>query len=166
VKRRAVPPSDARPANDELPADAVAWIDELARGLIAAGVGFVDPPAASAANDIDPAPRPPMVITSERAPRPWPRFMTARVAADYADTSPWTIRRNVPACGRRGRSMVYSIEDVERWMRGEPLSRPGAAAIETPSPRVRPPATSREASLARLRRLSRARGKVADDEAA
>ena len=49
----------------------------------------------------------------DRAPRAWPRFMTARVAADYADTSPWTIRRHVPPCGRRGRSFVYAIEDVD-----------------------------------------------------
>jgi hypothetical protein len=53
-----------------------------------------------------------------RAPRAWPRFMTARVAADYADSSPWTIRRHVRPCGRRGRSFVYAIESVEEWMRG------------------------------------------------
>jgi hypothetical protein len=44
--------------------------------------------------------------------------MTARVAADYADSSPWTIRRHVRPCGRRGRSFVYAIESVEEWMRG------------------------------------------------
>jgi len=54
----------------------------------------------------------------ERALRPWPTYMTARVAADYSDTSPWTIRRNVQPCGRRGRTFVYSIEAVEQWMRG------------------------------------------------
>lgn len=56
--------------------------------------------------------------TSGRAPRAWPRFMTARVAADYCDTSPWTIRRHVRPCGRRGRTFVYAIESVEEWMRG------------------------------------------------
>lgn len=58
----------------------------------------------------------------DRAPRAWPTYMTARVAADYSDTSPWTIRRKVPPCGRRGRSFVYSIEAVEQWMRGSALS--------------------------------------------
>jgi len=53
-----------------------------------------------------------------RAPRAWPRYMTARVAADYSDTSPWTIRRNVNPCGRRGRTFIYSLESVEEWMRG------------------------------------------------
>ncbi len=52
---------------------------------------------------------------ADRMPRAWPRYMTARVAADYADTSAWTIRRHVPPCGRRGRSFVYAIEDVERF---------------------------------------------------
>jgi hypothetical protein len=56
-----------------------------------------------------------------RAPRTWPRYMTARVAADYADTSSWTIRRHVPPCGRRGRSYIYSIESVEAWMQGDML---------------------------------------------
>jgi len=54
-----------------------------------------------------------------RAPRAWPRFMTARVAADYCDSSPWTIRRHVKPCGRRGRSFVYALENVEEWMRGQ-----------------------------------------------
>lgn len=56
-----------------------------------------------------------------RAPRTWPRYMTARVAADYADTSSWTIRRHVQPCGRRGRSFIYSIESIEAWMQGEAL---------------------------------------------
>ena len=55
---------------------------------------------------------------TDRAPRAWPRFMTARVAADYSDSSPWTIRRYVRPCGRRGRTFVYSIEAIEEWMRG------------------------------------------------
>jgi hypothetical protein len=58
-----------------------------------------------------------------RAPRAWPRFMTARVAADYADSSPWTIRRHVRPCGRRGRCFIYSIESVEEWMRGTDAAR-------------------------------------------
>jgi hypothetical protein len=57
---------------------------------------------------------------TDRAPRAWPKFMTARVAADYSDTSPWTIRRHVRPCGKRGRTLVFSIESVEAWMRGEP----------------------------------------------
>ena len=60
--------------------------------------------------------------------RPWPKYLTARVAADYCDTSPWTIRRNVRPCGRRGRSYIYSIEDVERWMRGQPVGQTSAAS--------------------------------------
>lgn len=62
-------------------------------------------------------------IDDDRALRPWPRYVTARVAADYCDTSPWTIRRHLIPCGRRGRVHVYSLEDVERWMRGQPLAK-------------------------------------------
>ena len=54
----------------------------------------------------------------DRAPRAWPRYMTARVAADYSDTSRWTIRRHIRPCGRRGRTFVYAIEAIEEWMRG------------------------------------------------
>jgi hypothetical protein len=76
------------------------------------------------------APREPIpallgALDDSRALRPWPRFVTARVAADYCDTSPWTIRRHVRPCGRRGRCFVYSIEDVEAWMRGHPLATRG-----------------------------------------
>ena len=62
---------------------------------------------------------------TDRAPRAWPKFMTARVAADYSDTSPWTIRRHVRPCGKRGRTLVFSIESVEAWMRGEPTVQRG-----------------------------------------
>jgi len=61
-------------------------------------------------------------VDDDRALRPWPRYVTARVAADYCDTSPWTIRRHVRPCGKRGRVYVYSIEEVERWMRGQPVA--------------------------------------------
>src|SRR4051794_32569720 len=64
-----------------------------------------------------------------RAPRAWPRYMTARLAADYSDSSPWTIRRHVRPCGRRGRTYVYSIESVEEWMRGQTA---GARRDEAP----------------------------------
>jgi hypothetical protein len=60
---------------------------------------------------------------NDRAPRAWPRFMTARVAADYADSSPWTIRRHVRPCGRRGRTFIYAIESIEEWMRGTSAAR-------------------------------------------
>ena len=53
--------------------------------------------------------------------RPWPSYMTARTAADYCGTSPWTIRRHLRPCGRRGRVYVYALDDVERWMRGSPV---------------------------------------------
>jgi hypothetical protein len=59
---------------------------------------------------------------------PWPRFMTARVAAQYAHTSPWTIRRNVAPCGRRGRSFVYSLDEIDRWMQGTPTTAPAAVS--------------------------------------
>ena len=64
---------------------------------------------------------------SNRAPRAWPRFMTARVAADYADSSAWTIRRHVRPCGRRGRSFIYGIEAVEEWMRGSGVAERNAS---------------------------------------
>lgn len=65
-----------------------------------------------------------------RAPRAWPRFLTARVAADYCDTSRWTIRRHVPPCGRRGRTLIFAIEDVERWMRGEAIVPAQASSLD------------------------------------
>ena len=75
-----------------------------------------------------------------RAPRAWPRFMTARVAADYADSSPWTIRRHVRPCGRRGRTFVYAIESVEEWMRGMGVAQ---AADSEPVMRRTPQPTTR-----------------------
>jgi len=87
----------------------------------------------------------------DRTPRAWPRYMTARVAADYADASVWTIRRNVRPCGRRGRSFVYAIEDVESWMRGQPIASTTTAeegvARQQPAPV--------DASLDRVRALKR-----------
>jgi len=76
---------------------------------------------------------------SDRAPRAWPKYMTARVAADYCDTSPWTIRRNVQPCGRRGRTFVYSIEAVEQWMRGASLT---ASREHAPAQRAKRPSTT------------------------
>lgn len=75
--------------------------------------------------------------TPERAPRSWPRYMTARVAADYADASVWTIRRNVRPCGRRGRAFVYAIEDVERWMCGQPIGGEAPSSIHESLERIR-----------------------------
>ena len=102
----------------------------------------------------------------ERAPREWPRFMTARVAADYADTSPWTIRRHVRPCGRRGRSFVYELEDVERWMRGEPLTRPPAAqpVLGRQSPTEAVGSLARIRSLGRVRRAPSPRRGLAEDQ--
>jgi hypothetical protein len=71
-----------------------------------------------------------------RAPRAWPRFMTARVAADYADSSPWTIRRHVQPCGRRGRTFIYAIEAIEQWMRGTGVAQ---AEERGPVPQRRAP---------------------------
>lgn len=84
-----------------------------------------------------------------RAPRAWPRFMTARVAADYSDTSPWTIRRHVRPCGRRGRTFVYSIESVEEWMRGQ---APGLLRDDAPISKPR----STRSNLRRDRELAKA----------
>ena len=90
---------------------------------------------------------------TERAPRAWPRFMTARVAADYSDSSAWTVRRHVHPCGRRGRTFVYSIESVEEWMRGQTVtSRRNDAPVSKPRP-SKPNAASRE----RMRDLARPR---------
>ena len=87
---------------------------------------------------------------SERAPRSWPRFMTARVAADYSDSSPWTIRRHVQPCGRRGRNFVYAIEAVEEWMRGQ------AAKIERTDAPVLRKRASRSRDLTKPRDQRRA----------
>jgi hypothetical protein len=76
--------------------------------------------------------------------------MTARVAADYSDSSPWTIRRHVRPCGRRGRTFVYSIESVEEWMRGQVA---GAKHDEAPVAMSR---TLRVASRRDLAKVDRA----------
>ncbi len=99
---------------------------------------------------------------TERAPRSWPRYMTARVAADYADTSVWTIRRQVRPCGRRGRSFVYAIEDVERWMRGQPIASPVAGDERV----TRQQPTPADASIDRIRSLARTRRDEPADELA
>jgi hypothetical protein len=88
--------------------------------------------------------------------------MTARLAADYADTSPWTIRRHVRPCGRRGRSFVYAIEDVERWMRGQPIAPPVTAEEGV----TRQQATPTDASIERVRALARRRRDEPADELA
>jgi hypothetical protein len=93
-------------------------------------------------------------ISTERAPRGWPKFMTARVAADYSDSSPWTVRRHVRPCGRRGRTLVYSIESVETWMRGHTIAQRGEAAPSSSIPR---PTVPNAASLARIRDLAKTR---------
>jgi hypothetical protein len=77
--------------------------------------------------------------------------MTARVAAEYADTSPWTIRRHVRACGRRGRSLVFAIEDVESWMKGEPL----VVRVQPGREMAYQPPTDVTISIERLGRLAR-----------
>lgn len=86
---------------------------------------------------------------TDRAPRAWPRFMTARVAADYSDSSPWTIRRHVRPCGRRGRTFVYAIEAIEEWMRGGPSS-----ARRNEAPRSKPRTSARTGACEQVRDLS------------
>ena len=87
-----------------------------------------------------------------RAPRAWPKFMSAKVAADYSDTSTWTVRRNVEPCGRRGRSLVYAIESVEAWMRGAAIEHGQTlATVASGMP------TQKERSLARIHDLARTR---------
>lgn len=97
-----------------------------------------------------------------RAPRAWPRFMTARVAADYCDTSPWTIRRHVTPCGRRGRTLVFSIESVEAWMRGNTIMQ---RRKEAPRSAAAAP-TSTAASLARVHSLAEYRQRERSDHLA
>lgn len=95
---------------------------------------------------------------SARAPRAWPKFMTARVAADYSDSSPWTVRRHVRPCGRRGRTFVYSIDSVEEWMRGQTVA---AQRDDAPASRRRPTVPS-AASRARTRDLAKPRDRDRD----
>lgn len=97
-----------------------------------------------------------------RAPRAWPLFMTARVAADYCDTSPWTIRRHVEPCARRGRNFIYSIESVEAWMRGDAVMlRPNEAS----TPRSKPRAGRASAQRTRFRDLAKGdRGRAVVEE--
>jgi len=93
-------------------------------------------------------------INKPRTPREWPRFMTARVAADYCDSSPWTIRRHVRPCGKRGRSFVYAIEDVERWMRGDTL---GPQVTSAPPVIARRSGSPSRNSIVKIRELRRSR---------
>lgn len=51
-----------------------------------------------------------------------PPFGTARTWARIADCSPSSIKRHIRPIGIRGRAKVYAREDVERWMRGEPVA--------------------------------------------
>lgn len=95
---------------------------------------------------------------SARAPREWPRFMTARVAADYSDTSAWTIRRHIRPCGKRGRSFVYAIEDVENWMRGEAFEPRVASASPVVVRRSGSPSTT---SFVKIREHERSRHREA-----
>ena len=110
----------------------------------------------------DTAPRWLAIEAGGRAPRAWPRYMTARVAADYADTSAWTIRRHVQPCGRRGRSFVYSIEAVEIWMRGE--ATPARNASEPPISKPRRGSATPRARVGDLAKVDRVRPAVAADE--
>jgi hypothetical protein len=90
-----------------------------------------------------------------RAPREWPRFMSARVAADYSDTSPWTIRRHIQPCGKRGRSYVYAIEDVENWMRGEAFEPRMTSASAAVARRSGVPSTTSFVKIREHERLPR-----------
>lgn len=90
--------------------------------------------------------------------RPWPAHMTAAMAARYGGVSRWTIYRHVPPSGRRGRTRVYALADVDRWLAGEPLA---AGDTATPSAatqshaRDRAPASSRESAITRIRDAAR-----------
>lgn len=53
--------------------------------------------------------------------RPWAPFLTATQAAAYAGCHPGTIRRFVRPAGVRGRTRVYRLEDVDRWIAGTPI---------------------------------------------
>jgi hypothetical protein len=86
--------------------------------------------------------------------------MTARIAADYADTSPWTIRRHVRPCGRRGRSFVYAIADVDHWMRGQAIALPVVGEAGATYAQPAPP----DASIERIRALARSRRDDPRDE--
>jgi hypothetical protein len=99
-------------------------------------------------------------VPPARAPREWPRFMTARVAADYCDSSPWTIRRHVQPCGRRGRCFVYAIEAVESWMRGSAVSDRQPIVVALTGRKAGAPAGE---SIAKIRHMGRSR---AEDSAA
>ena len=92
---------------------------------------------------------------ADRAPRAWPKFMTARVAADYCDTSKWTIRRHVTPCGRRGRVLVYSLESIEQWMRGQVISKSMNRNSEITLPR--PSTGASVVSISRIRKIAKHR---------
>jgi len=100
-----------------------------------------------------------------RAPRAWPRFMTAKVAADYSDTSPWTVRRHVTPCGRRGRTLIYSIEAVEAWMRGNAIAhRRREAPRNIAAPSSVATSVARVHSLAEYRQRQRGDHLAGDDD--
>jgi hypothetical protein len=116
--------------------------------------------------DADPRWTPISAPTDGRAPRAWPRFMTARVAADYCDSSVWTIRRHVRPCGKRGRTLIYSLESVEAWMRGNadaPRAKDAPRNIAA-TPSTAAASLARVHSLAEYRQRERGVHLVGDDD--
>jgi len=88
------------------------------------------------------------------SPYGWPPLLRTSVAAKYVQRSKWTLFRAVKegelaAIGRRGKSLVFARDDLDRWMRGEPVNPPPTQPDHT-APRS---TSSKEASLERLRAL-------------
>lgn len=86
----------------------------------------------------------------------WPPILPTARAAAYCSVSRWVLIRAADAgelvpYGRRGRTLTWRREDLDRWMRG-PIATP--ATVET----SREPRAARSTTgnaLDRIRRLAR-----------
>jgi len=89
----------------------------------------------------------------------WPALLRTPLAATYAACSRWTISRAVregklmPA-GRRGNSLVFEREELDRWMRGDRVD-PQAPTLD----RRRHESTESLAETMRRVRAAGARGR-------
>lgn len=91
----------------------------------------------------------------------WPPILPTARAAKYCSVSRSTLTRAASAgelapYGRRGKTLTWRREDLDRWMRGEPTA---SAVVIAPAIQARTaPSTKRSPSssaLQRIRRLAR-----------
>ena len=85
----------------------------------------------------------------------WPDVMLKALACAYTGRSRWTLQRAVAsgelvAAGRRGRSITFRKEDLDRWLLG---NVDGASAPHSQRAARQPSSSGTAAALERLRGL-------------